>query len=172
MVHRSGDTLPSFGDNGLRSVPRRSTNWYRYCNDIIDVFSYWDCSLAYMWRARQAGRSRFYECIHSYERPRVRYVTNTTQNLARKAKDPVSSTWGQISRRPPPLEYGTGSYAFLRRRSLTRLELFVYLPFDFSFETSFDPEKMWTVCGIIILHRFQESCVKHFGPFRTIKLKL
>ena len=70
MVHRSGDTLLSFEDNGLRSVPRRSTNWYRYCNDIIDVFSYWDCSPAYVCdvRAKPAGPVFMNVFIHASDR--------------------------------------------------------------------------------------------------------
>lgn len=34
---------------GSASVPRQSMNWYRYCNNIIDIFSYWDYSLTYIY---------------------------------------------------------------------------------------------------------------------------
>lgn len=79
----------SFEDNRARTVPRQSMNWYRYCNNIIDIFSYWDCSpTVYMYNMHAASGSGLW--MHSFMRV-VSMCYATTTNLGRKAKDPVFS---------------------------------------------------------------------------------
>lgn len=79
----------SFEDNRARTVPRQSMNWYRYCNNIIDIFSYWDCSpTVCMYNMHAASGSGLW--MHSFMRV-VSMCYATTTNLGRKAKDPVFS---------------------------------------------------------------------------------